>query len=140
MNEQLGTLIVALSVAAILTSCGGSAARAGTDATSTTTHEIAEAQLADPLAEHCVRVLERGGAINDCSTLGPVDGTVVSWNDDEGWGVLASPAVDGEVWVHYSEIQGTGYRALRAGEPVRFTYETVSQDGYPNRAVMVDRP
>jgi CspA family cold shock protein len=131
---------VALTVAALLTSCGGSSARAGTDPTSTTAHEGVEAQFADPAAERCAAILARGGTINDCqATIGPVDGTVVSWNDDGGWGVLSSPAVDGEVWVHYSNIKGTSYRALREGEPVRFTYETVKQDGYPHRAVLVDR-
>jgi CspA family cold shock protein len=130
---------VALTVAALVTSCGGSSARTGTDTTSTTTQDAAEAQLADPVLEHCVALLERGATVDDCQAIGPVEGTVVSWNDDDGWGVLSSPAVDGEVWVHYSDIKGTGYRALRAGESVRFTYETVNQDGYPNRAVMVDR-
>jgi hypothetical protein len=28
--------------------------------------------------------------------MGPVDGTVVLWNDEEGWGVVASPDVNGE--------------------------------------------
>ncbi|HVJ96164.1 MAG TPA: cold shock domain-containing protein [Acidimicrobiia bacterium] len=53
--------------------------------------------------------------------------------------MLASPAVDGEVWVHYSHIKGTSYRALRDGQSVRFTYETQRQDGYPHRAVQVER-
>lgn len=70
---------------------------------------------------------------------GPVDGTVVSWNDEEGWGVVSSPAVDGEVWTHFSNIKVTGYKSLRAGEAVRFTYETPGQDGFPHRAVSVER-
>jgi CspA family cold shock protein len=68
---------------------------------------------------------------------GTVDGTVLMWNDDEGWGALASPAVEGEVWVHFSNIAMEGYRSLRAGQSVRFTYQTPGQDGYPHRAISV---
>jgi hypothetical protein len=28
-------------------------------------------------------------------------GTVKSWNDDEGWGVLTSPELDEDVWAHF---------------------------------------
>jgi CspA family cold shock protein len=61
----------------------------------------------------------------------------VRWNDEEGWGVLASPSVRGGVWAHFSMIQMDGYRSLTAGRSVRFTYETPGQDGYPHRAVSV---
>jgi CspA family cold shock protein len=68
---------------------------------------------------------------------GPVDGTVVLWNDDEGWGVVASPVVAGEVWTHFSDIEGHGYLQLTPGQSVRFTYATPGQDGYPHSAVRV---
>lgn len=71
------------------------------------------------------------------SEHGPVHGTVVRWNDEEGWGVLASPSVRGEVWAHFSMIAMDGHRSLVAGQPVVFTYETPGQDGYPHRAVSV---
>lgn len=45
-------------------------------------------------------------------TGGPVEGTTRSWSDGEGWGVLASPDVDGEVWAHFSNIEAVGYRSL----------------------------
>jgi len=68
---------------------------------------------------------------------GPVDGTAVLWNDEEGWGALASPDVDGEVWAHFSKLLMDGYKSLRVGQPVRFEYETPRQDGYPHRAASV---
>ena len=68
---------------------------------------------------------------------GPVDGTVVTWHDEKGWGVLASPEVDGQVWAHFSNIRGSGYRSLVPGQPVRFTYITPGQDGFPHRATTV---
>jgi CspA family cold shock protein len=70
---------------------------------------------------------------------GPVNGTVVMWNDDEGWGTVASPDVSGEVWAHFSTVAGDGYRSLSAGQSVSFTYETPGQDGFPHRAVSVWR-
>jgi CspA family cold shock protein len=78
---------------------------------------------------------------SDCMAAelrGPVDGTVVSFNPEEGWGVLASKDVEGEVWVHFSSIQVSGYQTLRVGQPVRFTYRTYDQDGYPHGAESVE--
>ncbi len=69
---------------------------------------------------------------------GPVEGTVVVWHTDEGWGAVASPDVDGDVWTHFSNIRGPGFKVLSAGQPVRFTYETPGQDGFSHRAVSVE--
>ena len=66
-----------------------------------------------------------------------VEGVVVIWNDDLGWGALASPAVEGEVWAHFSHVVMEGYSSLRPSQRVRFTYETPGQDGYPHRAISV---
>lgn len=63
-----------------------------------------------------------------------MEGTTLSWSDDEGWGVLASPDVDGQVWCHFSNIDAPGYRSLKPDGAVLFTYETPGQDGYRHRA------
>jgi cold shock CspA family protein len=43
---------------------------------------------------------------------------VVKWFDaDEGWGVIAAAEVPGDCFVHFSDIEGRGYRELRAGLP-----------------------
>ncbi|MEQ4210405.1 cold shock domain-containing protein [Actinopolymorpha sp. B9G3] len=60
---------------------------------------------------------------------------VVEWFDsDEGWGAITAPEVPGGCFVHFSHIQLSGYRELRAGQRVRFTFEAPGQDGYPYRA------
>jgi CspA family cold shock protein len=66
-----------------------------------------------------------------------VKGRVESWSDEEGFGVLSSPGVRGEVWAHFSQIRAEGFHRLVAGEPVEFEYETPGQDGFPHRAVWV---
>lgn len=69
------------------------------------------------------------------TALGPnTTGTVRSWNDEEGWGVLDSDATPGGAWAFYSEIVGTGFRDLVPGQTVEFQYERASQDGYDYRA------
>jgi cold shock protein len=66
-------------------------------------------------------------------------GSVQSWRVDEGWGVLTSPDLVGDVWVHFSSILGDGFRELATGEPVEFRYEDRLQDGYAHAATVVRR-
>ena len=70
-----------------------------------------------------------------------VPGTVKTWNDDEGWGVLVSPEVAGEVWASFAHLEAEGYRSLDDGERVTFEYEAVEggQDGYDYRATRIRR-
>ncbi|MFJ2608213.1 MULTISPECIES: cold-shock protein [unclassified Streptomyces] len=70
-------------------------------------------------------------------------GTVRSWDDESGWGVLVSPEVPGEVWAHFSAMHTTEsgeFASLEAGEAVLFTWEEAEQDGYSYRASQVRRP
>jgi CspA family cold shock protein len=64
-----------------------------------------------------------------CSDL-VVQGTVKFWRDDDGWGVIASPAVPGDVWAHFSAIEAAGYRDLALDDPVEFNFQPAEQDGY----------
>lgn len=65
-----------------------------------------------------------------------VVGTVVNWNDDEGWGVLRSAEVESDIFAHFSGLVMDGYRSLRPGQTVRFDCEHFAsgQDGYVYRA------
>jgi CspA family cold shock protein len=65
------------------------------------------------------------------------NGTVKVWHRDEGWGVLTSPDVPEDVWVHFSAIEGSGFRSLNEGDPVMFHYRPARQDGYSYLAVSV---
>ncbi|MBW8484701.1 cold-shock protein [Actinomadura parmotrematis] len=71
----------------------------------------------------------------------PVTGTVKEWHDEDGWGVLTSPGVPGDVWAHFSMVRtGGSYATLATGETVEFTWERGDQDGYAYRAIDVRRP
>jgi cold shock CspA family protein len=65
---------------------------------------------------------------------GTASGTVKQWSEDEGWGVIASDEVPGELWVHHVHIEGDGYRTLAVGEAVEFECIQMpapgEQDGY----------
>lgn len=71
--------------------------------------------------------------------------TVREFGAEEGWGVLAAPELPGGCWVHYSHIDGNGFRALTAGQQVSVEYEDLlalygpgaQQDGYAFRAIRV---
>ncbi|MGW6695347.1 cold-shock protein [Rhodococcus sp. NPDC054953] len=64
-------------------------------------------------------------------------GTVREWHAERGWGVLDSPATPGGCWAHYSNIDGTGFRALTVGATVDLDWERAEQDGYSFRATRV---
>jgi len=69
-----------------------------------------------------------------------VEATVKQWNDDEGWGVLSSAGVDGEIWAHYSALQAEGFRTLSVGQSVSVEVVDLGapiQDGYRYRAERV---
>jgi cold shock protein len=65
----------------------------------------------------------------------------VKWFDaDEGRGVITSPEVPGDCFVHFSCIQADGYRELHDAQQVTFTCEETGsflQDGCPFRALAV---
>ncbi len=46
-------------------------------------------------------------------------GTVKWFNADKGYGFITSDSGD-EVFVHFSEIQGDGFRTLEEGQKVEF--------------------
>ncbi len=49
-----------------------------------------------------------------------ITGTVKWFNAEKGYGFIAQE--DGpDVFVHYSAIEGSGYRSLEEGETVQFT-------------------
>jgi CspA family cold shock protein len=48
-----------------------------------------------------------------------VQGTVKWFNSEKGYGFIAQEDGD-DLFVHYSEIQGNGYRTLNEGDKVEF--------------------
>jgi CspA family cold shock protein len=51
-----------------------------------------------------------------------MEGRVKWFNDKKGYGFIATDN-DGDVFVHYSAIQGSGFRSLQEGDQVTFEIE-----------------
>lgn len=68
-------------------------------------------------------------------------GTVKFFRPEKGWGAIAAAELpDGcDVWVHFSAIEGEGFRELAAGDRVEFDYESAQQDSFRYRATRVRR-
>jgi cold shock protein len=47
-------------------------------------------------------------------------GTVKFFNAEKGYGFISLDGGDKDVFVHYSNIQGSGYRTLEEGQKVEF--------------------
>lgn len=48
-------------------------------------------------------------------------GTVKWFNSEKGYGFIARDNGQKDIFVHYSAIEGKGYRALQEGQRVEFT-------------------
>jgi len=48
-------------------------------------------------------------------------GTVKWFNDAKGFGFISRDSGEGDVFVHFSAIQSSGYRSLPEGQAVEFT-------------------
>ncbi len=65
------------------------------------------------------------------------EGTVKWFNSEKGYGFI-KPDEGDDVFVHYSEIQSSGYRALNEGDKVEFDI-TQGQKGLQASKVIVLR-
>jgi CspA family cold shock protein len=66
-----------------------------------------------------------------------IQGSIRSWDDEQGWGVLDSADTPGGCWAHFSVVRGAGLGAMQPGAPVLFDFEVGEQDGYSYRATDV---
>jgi [ribosomal protein S5]-alanine N-acetyltransferase len=85
------------------------------------------------------RTSQQQQPVNEPPELPRVVGTVDWWSTEEGWGCLTAHEAPGGVFVHFSEIVGSGDKNLRPGERVEFDLEDYphGQDGYFFRAYRV---
>lgn len=76
---------------------------------------------AQPLANEAPMETEEPGAVEL--------GTVKWFNNAKGWGFISRQ--DGsDVFVHYSQIGGDGYRTLRQGQQVKYVLRTGPRGQY----------
>ncbi len=54
-------------------------------------------------------------------------GSVVWFNSERGFGFIKPDAGDKDIFVHFTGIAGTGYRALRDGQRVEFAVEQAAK-------------
>ena len=66
-----------------------------------------------------------------------VTGTVKWFNSEKGYGFI-TPQEGADVFAHYSEIQGDGYRSLNEGDKVEFVV-TEGKKGKQASAIRVVR-
>ena len=65
-------------------------------------------------------------------------GTVKWFSNAKGWGFI-EPIVEGpEIFVHFSSIQSTGFRALTAGQMVNFDVSHGEKGLYANNVVVLN--
>lgn len=65
---------------------------------------------------------------------------IVKWfNDDKGFGFIEQD-IGEDVFVHYSEIQGEGYKTLDEGDEVEFELEETDKGLSATNVTLLDQP
>lgn len=64
-------------------------------------------------------------------------GTVKWFNAEKGYGFISNDEGGDDVFVHFSAIQGTGYRSLNEGQKVTYDVEPDPENSSKLRAVNV---
>jgi cold shock protein len=65
------------------------------------------------------------------------EGMVKWFSEEKGYGFISPDDAGEDLFVHYSHIEGSGYRSLEEGEPV--IYEVAPRDTRGAQAINVRR-
>jgi CspA family cold shock protein len=66
------------------------------------------------------------------------NGTVKWFNESKGFGFISNDDGSGDVFVHFSAIQSTGFKSLAEGQKVTYDTEADSRDSRKMRAINVN--
>ncbi len=64
-----------------------------------------------------------------------MDGTVKWFDNKKGFGFIESPSASGDIFVHFSAIDGDGFKTLEEGDPVQFEAEETNKGWKATRVV-----
>lgn len=65
-------------------------------------------------------------------------GTVKWFNNAKGFGFISSESVPGDIFAHFSAIEGEGYRSLKMGQAVKFEYNDSDKGLTATRIVPIE--
>lgn len=66
-------------------------------------------------------------------------GTVKWFNDGKGYGFIERDKTKNDVFVHFSAIEGTGFRTLREDERVEFEVEKTDKGLQATKVVRIEK-
>ncbi|MBW4606395.1 MAG: cold shock domain-containing protein [Hassallia sp. WJT32-NPBG1] len=69
-----------------------------------------------------------------------VTGTVKWFNAEKGYGLIEQDNGGPDVFVHYSVIQGTGFRSLEENEPVSFDVTQGPKGPQAENVIRINQP
>lgn len=55
------------------------------------------------------------------------DGTVKWFDNKKGFGFIESATASGDIFIHFSAIEGDGFKTLEEGDPVQFEAEETAK-------------
>ena len=65
-------------------------------------------------------------------------GIVQRFNKIKGYGFLLSDCDNSEVFVHFSEVQGTGYKELIVGQRVSYILKNGEKGGFATQVQIIE--
>ena len=67
-------------------------------------------------------------------------GTVKWFNNAKGWGFIDPNEGNEDVFVHFSSVQGTGFKSLTAGQTVSFSVERGERGLHATDVIPLEEP
>ncbi len=65
-------------------------------------------------------------------------GTVKRFNKIKGYGFITPDAGEGEIFVHFSEVQSVGYKELKEGQRISYTLAQGERGEFATQVKVID--